>query len=94
MIGHHITSIYKRLQHLYLTWKETSPPPSPERLALTSDLEGTESSHHDKMAPSPRLSYLVMDQVPPFSWRMEVALISDLVGNKSYTIARMACTHI
>ena len=46
------------------------------------------------MAPSPRLSYLVMDQVPPFSWRMVVSLISDLVGTKSYTLARMAYTHI
>ena len=53
-------------------------------------MEGTESSHHDRMAPSPRLSYLVMDQVPPFSRRMVVALIFDSVGNKSYTLARMA----
>ena len=46
------------------------------------------------MAPSPRLSYLVMDQVPPFSQRMAVALTYDLVGNKSYTLSRMAYTHI
>ena len=46
------------------------------------------------MAPSPRLSYLVTNQVPPFSQKMAVALIFDLVGNKSYTLARMACTHI
>ena len=84
----------KRLQHLYLTWKETSPPPSPERLALTSDLEGTKSSTLSRKALNPKLSYLVTDQVPPFSQRMAVALISDLVGNKSYTLARMACTHI
>ena len=31
------------------------------------------------MAPSPRLSYLVTDQVPPFSRRMAVALTSDLL---------------
>ena len=31
------------------------------------------------MAPSPRLSYLVTDQVPPFSQRMVVALTSDLL---------------
>ena len=62
--------------------------------ALTSHMEGTKFSDHDRMAPSPRLSYLVMDQVPPFSQRMAVALISDLVGNKSYTLTRMACTHI
>ena len=62
--------------------------------SLTSAMEGIESSHHDRMAPIPRLSYLVMDQVPPFSQRMAVALISDLVGNKSYTLARMTYTHI
>ena len=77
-----------------MTYKETSPPPSLERLALTCDLEGTKSSTLARKAPSPRLSYLVMDQVPPFSRRMAVALISDLVGNKSYTLARMAYTHI
>ena len=65
-----------------------------EWLALTSDLVGTESYTLVKMAPSPRLSYLVTEQVPPFSPRMEFALISDLVGNKSYTLTRMACTHI
>ena len=40
------------------------------------------------------MSYLVMDQVPPFSQRMAVVVISDLVRNKSYTLARMACIHI
>ena len=62
--------------------------------ALTSNLEGTKSSTLTRKAPSPRLSYLVMDQVPPFFWRMEISLIFDLVGTKSYTIAGMACTHI
>ena len=32
------------------------------------------------MAPSPRLSYLVTDQVPPFSQRMAIALTSDLLS--------------
>ena len=63
-------------------------------LALTSDMEGTKSSHHDRMAPSSRLNYLVTDQVPPFSQRMAISLISYVVGNKSYTLTRMACTHI
>ena len=81
-------------QHSYLTWKELNPLTMIEWPTLTSDMEGTKSSHHERMAPSPILSYLVTDQVPPFSWRMAVAIISDLVGNKSYTLARMACTHI
>ena len=40
-----------------------------------------------RMAPSPRLSYLVTNQAPPFSQRMVVALTSDL-------LVRMANTHI
>ena len=39
------------------------------------------------MAPSPRLSYLVTDQVPPFSQRMVVALTFDL-------LIKMASTRI
>ena len=39
------------------------------------------------MAPSTKLSYLVIDQVPPFSKRMAVAL-------KSVLLDRMANTHI
>ena len=35
------------------------------------------------MAPSPRLSYLVTDQVPPFSQRMAVSLTSDLLVKKA-----------
>ena len=51
--------------------------------------------HPCQNGPSPRLSYLVMDQVPPFSpRRMVVSLISDLVGNKSYTFSKKAYTHI
>ena len=73
--------------HLHLTY-------SSERHALTSDLVGTKSYTLIRMAPSPRLSYLVTDQVPPFSWRMEITLTSDLVGTKSYTLVKMACTHI
>ena len=46
-----------------------------------------QSYTHIRMAPSPRLSYLVTDQVPPFSQRMLVALTSDL-------LIRMASTHI
>ena len=67
---------------------------SSERHGLTSDLVGTKSYTLIKMAPNPRLSYLVIDKVPPFSWKMAVALISDLVGTKSYTLIRMTCTHI
>ena len=44
------------------------------------------------MGPSPRLSYLVMDQVPPFSQRMVISLTSDLVGTKSYTLIKMAAS--
>ena len=83
----HICHNEERFLHLHLTY-------SLEGNALTYDLLGTKSYTLVKMAPSPRLSYLVMDQVPPFSQRMEVALISNLVGTKSYTLARMACTHI
>ena len=39
-----------------------------------------QSYSHIRMAPGPRLSYLVTDQVPPFSQRMVWALISDQVG--------------
>ena len=46
----------ERFQHLHLTY-------SSEGHALTSDLVGTESYTLVKMAPSPRMSYLVMDQV-------------------------------
>ena len=55
---------------------------------------GTKSYTLIRMAPSPRLSYLVMDQVPPFSWRMEIILKFDLVRTKSYTLIRMAYTNI
>ena len=87
-------SFVKRLQHLHLTWQEPNPTPLSERHTLTSDLVGTKSYTLARMAPSPRLSYLVTDQVPPFSQRMAVSLVSDLVGTKSYTLTRMACTHI
>ena len=40
------------------------------------------------MVPSPRLSYLVTDQVPPSSQRMVVALTSDLL----IKMARLALT--
>ena len=55
--------------------------------ALTSNLVGTKSYTLVKIAPSPRLSYLVTDQVPPLSQRVVVALTSDL-------LVRMASTHI
>ena len=58
-----------------------------ERHVLTSDLVGTKSYTLIRMAPSPRLSYLVTNQVPPLSQRMEISLTSDLLIN-------MACTHI
>ena len=37
-----------------------------EGCALTSDLVGTKSYTLTRMAPSPRLSYLVTEQVPSF----------------------------
>ena len=55
--------------------------------ALTSDLEGTKSSTLVRKAPSPRLSYLVIDQAPPLSQRVEIALTSVILD-------RMANTHI
>ena len=55
--------------------------------ALTSDLVGTKSYTLVRMAPSPRLSYLVTDQAPPFSRRMAVSLTYILLD-------RMASTHI
>ena len=70
----------ERFQHLHLTY-------SSEGHALTSDLVGTESYTLVRMAPSPRLSYLVTDQVPPLSRRAAVALTSILLD-------RMASTHI
>ena len=56
-------------------------------ISLTSDLIGTKSYTLIIMAPNPRLSYLVTDQVPPLSQRVVVALTSDL-------LVRMASTHI
>ena len=57
----HLTYLLERhAQHLDLTY-------SSKRHALTSDLVGTKSYTLIKMAPSPRLSYLVTDQVPPLS---------------------------
>ena len=55
--------------------------------ALTYDMVGTESYTLVRMAPSPRLSYLVTDQAPPLSLRVAVALTSVLLD-------RMASTHI
>ena len=46
-----------------------------------------QSYSHIRMSPGPRLSYLVTDQVPPFSRRMAVSLTSVLLD-------RMAITHI
>ena len=44
--------------------------------ALTYDLVGTKSYTLVRMAPSPRLSYLVTDQVPPFpEWKQPLYLI-------------------
>ena len=83
----HIHHNEERFLHLHLTY-------SSEGHALTSDLVGNESYTLVKMAPSPRLSYQVINQVPPFYQRMVVSLISNLVGTKSYTLIRIACTHI
>ena len=66
--------------HLHLTY-------SLEGHALTSDLVGTKSYTLVRMAPSPRLSYLVTDQVPPLSQRVAVSLTSVLLD-------RMANPHI
>ena len=70
----------ERFQHLHLTY-------SSEGHALTSDLAGTKSYTLVRMAPSPRLSYLVTNQAPPLSLRVAVALTSVLLD-------RMASTHI
>ena len=64
-----------------------NPTVTSEWPALASDLVGTKSYTLTRMAPSPRLSYLVTDQVPPFSQRMAVALTSNL-------LVGMASTHI
>ena len=58
-----------------------------ERNALTFDLVGIKSYPLIRITPNPRLGHLVMDQVPPLSWRVAVALTSDL-------LIRMASTHI
>ena len=76
----------KALQ-LHLTWYEPNPTPSSEGHALTSDLVGIKSYTLVRMAPSPRLSYLVTNQVPPLSQGVEVSLTPDL-------LIRMASTHI
>ena len=76
----HIRHTEERFLHLHLTY-------SSEGHALTSDLAGTESCTLVRMAPSPRLSYLVTDQAPPLSRRVAVALTSVLLNI-------MASTHI
>ena len=40
----------KKAQHSHLTWKELNPLTMIEWPALTSNMEGTKSSHHDRMA--------------------------------------------
>ena len=72
--------LHQNGQHSHLTY-------SSERHALTYDLVGTKSYTLIKMAPSPRMSYLVTDQVPPLSRRVAVALTSNL-------LIIMASTHI
>ena len=64
-----------------------------EGRALTSDLVGTNSYILVRMAPSPRLSYLVTDQVPPFpEWNL--ALTSDHVGTNPTVTSEWISTHI
>ena len=70
----------RKAQHLYLsnTWSKkgsaltfiqagTHSTTMMKGLTLISDHEGTHPNNHIRMAPSPWLSYLVTDQVPPFS---------------------------
>ena len=40
----------RKAPHSHLTWKELNPLTMKEWPTLTFDIEGTESSHHDRMA--------------------------------------------
>ena len=53
--------------------------------ALTSDLVGTKFYTLIRMAPSPILSYLVTDQVPPLSQRVAISLTSVLLDRMAIT---------
>ena len=63
----------------------TNPSACSQRRALTSDLVGTKSCTLVRMALSPRLIYLVIDQASPFSRRMAVVLTSVLLNIMSST---------
>ena len=87
------------LQHLYLTYSSEWPTQhlhltySSERHALTSELVGTKSYILARMAPSPKLSYLVIDQVPPFpEWHS--ALTSDMEGTNPLTMTEWLSPYI
>ena len=103
------THVRRKAHHLYLinTWLKkgstltfiqagTRPTTMMKGLTLISDHEGTHPNNHIRMAPSPRLSCLVTDQVPPFlEWQLPLhlscstewpALISDMEGTNPLTM--------
>ena len=80
--GTHLITVMKYFPTFIQTWTHpitvmkdfpifiqtgTHPITVMKELALTSDPTRTHPSSHIRMAPSPRLSYLVTDQAPPFS---------------------------
>ena len=71
--GTHPSHSDEKAIHLHPSMREHILLTVMEGLALTSDHEGTHPSNHIRMAPSPRLSYLVIDQVPPFlEWQLHL----------------------
>ena len=65
--GTHPNNNDGRALHLHPPMREHSPTTRMEGLALISAHEGTHPNSHIRMPPSPRLSYMVTNQVPPFS---------------------------
>ena len=99
----HLTTNVIKAQHLQLTIRGTNPPCQKAlHLHLTTNVRRActhiwscrnQSYSHIRMAPSPRLSYLVTEQVPPFQeWHS--VLISDHVWTNPTVISEWISTYI
>ena len=62
--------------------------------ALTSTHAGTNPATMMERLSNPGWGFLVTDQVPPFSQRMETTLIFDQVGTHPSVTSEWPCTHI
>ena len=95
----------RKALHSHLTWKELNPLTMTEWPTLTFDMEGIESSHHDRMARTyiwhgrnwilspwhngPHL-HLTWKELNPLTMTEWPTLTYDLEGTKSSTLIRKA----